>query len=618
MEDVCQDTYRGISTYGNTQQVGFPLVDSPAGSADHNKANGSMKIQNIGNPSYSEFAAVIVENVHTIHQLESQNYAQLVPVPVENSSLDDDSESHRDMQLRLIKAIADPSLSPKNKNVTISVPDQIDTTLKVVKEDDKTKQVIFLCSNGSGEPEYMTLSVCQEDALNSSMSSLTGTVPSTPSNSDVANGGNEENVCSGQLSLTSSHPSQVSTVPVTNSDQSTESASSISDYLSQSRSALDINTNEYLSDENTSGEMTSDGDILDSISGTSAAVTSESENSNSMEQPQVSSEEFLSLNIRDTTLAAEDGESIQASTMVYSDINTPDNVVPSCSASVLINCSTDILNCQVPQLPLSLVISEDSGDLRHVPSIGEMKMEIDLDSKLTESDSKGDVIIVKSEKEDTVNAGNDCEVPDVINERETILIAAGYTSESKQKQPEVSGDLPKNNLEDELSVKGSGVSKGIADELPPKCSDEPSKELSLEGCKESEELSSNVSEECNMLSMDHSQAAGEHCGVNDNTLENGSEATEQLLEVPEEHTELTQHTKEEPIDLTREETDETPPSECDIQSSEPLTNDSENNLFSTCAESESILPDVNMNTITSVPADCSMADNKVRFLCTRI
>ncbi|XP_034233853.1 uncharacterized protein LOC117640932 [Thrips palmi] len=448
MEDLPQDTYSNgsqkASSFDSSHQVDFHVSGHPSEKVELNGANDKTSVKDSNNaPSRdSEFPAVIVENVHSIDHLESHNYAQLIPVPVENNSLDEDSESNRDMQLRLIKALADPSSPSQSRNVTISVPDKIDTTLeKVVKENDKTQQVIFLCSDGTGEPEYMTLSVCQEDALNNSLSSLPGTAPSTPLNSDILNSSNineegEENSPPvGGPSTNSSHPSQVSTIPVTHSDQSTETASSISDYLSQSRSALDTSTIAQLSDENTSSEMSSESDSLDS------SGSSESENRHATEHPQVLPEDTLL--VRDSTLPAEyilptteslnstlpaeyilpTTESLNstlpadyvlppaenfASTLPVShetinefgpasselqlNQDTADNVVPSCSKSVLENCKTEPSNCQVPvrsPQPLCLVVSEDKG-LREVPSIhdkiNQVKMETNVDSKSTVND----------------------------------------------------------------------------------------------------------------------------------------------------------------------------------------------------------------------------------------
>lgn len=126
-------------------------------------------------------------------------------------------------------------LALQDKNETIPVPDQIDATIKKVVKEENANQVIYICSDDTGGQEYMTLSVSQDDGLNTSCNQLE-TVPVTPSTSDVANERlNDSDECSQKLLVgNSSHISQTSTVPVTNSDASTEAVDSISDYLSSS------------------------------------------------------------------------------------------------------------------------------------------------------------------------------------------------------------------------------------------------------------------------------------------------------------------------------------------------------------------------------------------------
>ncbi|XP_026283775.2 uncharacterized protein LOC113210142 isoform X1 [Frankliniella occidentalis] len=300
----------------------------------------------------------------------SSTYAQLVPVPFESNHVEEcGSQAHQ-------IANVEQSLHPEafKEGIALSGTKKIDTTLeKVMKTDGNSKQVVFLCSDGTGELEYMTLDVTQEDTMDTSVGSLPGTIPASPCTSDVGelnllDSIEENGKHSTQfLSNGSSHISQVSTIPVTHSDLSTETASSISDYLStnsppqvtsdadylSTKSELVINTENILSTDSPD-PMTTNSNYFSAEQVPMVAHKSIGMSNDAMEVLPLGGE----IHLADNTSAVQ----------LPISPNGNDNVVPSVSEPLMQTKNSEMQH-EVPSILREATGSSgESGSLRNVPS----------------------------------------------------------------------------------------------------------------------------------------------------------------------------------------------------------------------------------------------------------
>lgn len=319
-----------------------------------------------------------IEVSHPVVNEGGSSYLELLPVPYqEHLNIESDQEDY--VSLNAVEAVSETSLVPFKSTDVLTIPltKEIDTTLhEVVKKDERTNEAIFLCSDGTGDLEYMTLSVSQEDPLNSTSESLPATLPVTPCTSDVANvddvteASEEANVCHQQLN--SSHPSQVSTIPVTNSDVSTETVSSMDEYLSSSVKVLSSNevVREISESSGSSPHALPDSDFS---SGRFAVNTESLDHPDFPTLGSSQSDNGLPLLVRESTallVTQEEAQPLDNSFTCHQQTNCSkeDGVVPSCIVCLPAAVRSSVLESEVPLMPRNApLISDNNINSREVP-----------------------------------------------------------------------------------------------------------------------------------------------------------------------------------------------------------------------------------------------------------
>ncbi|KAK3919482.1 E3 ubiquitin-protein ligase SINA-like 2, partial [Frankliniella fusca] len=365
------------------------------------------------------------------------NYVELLPVPFESNH----AEESESQALRVAKAVTDLSLQPNTYQEGIA----LDITLeKIMNKDKNTKQVVFECTDGTGEPEYMTLDVSQEDALDTSVGTLPGTIPASPNTSDVGDlnlldsveesGNHSSNV----INQESSHLSQVSTIPVSQSDLSTETASGISDYLSTTSpsqvtsGAYYLSTHSHLSGNQRNRSLS---DIF--VDATTQSLNSASQVIMDESIEAINTPEDVRNSIPEETEHTNLTDRCESAQQLSESTKRDDCVVPSVSGSIALNQNRESIHCQVPvALDRSKDLSEDGGSaLRHVPSASEYCQLSAVDCRVSDYVENSIPVAINNFSSDSPFINNiNSEVPELLQiiKTETVdVVESEENSENK-------------------------------------------------------------------------------------------------------------------------------------------------------------------------------------------